>query len=358
MKNIARRAKFVHYFIREKVVRAIRDYFYRNNFHEVETPILVDAVIPESYLESFKTTLITRNRKKKTMFLTSSPEASMKKLLAEGFGNCFEITKSFRNSETGSYLHNPEFTILEWYKIPSTYTEIMLDCEKLILHIQNLLLTTQTTISASPFILSYQGKKIDITPPWERLTVDDALKKYANISLDEITDRTQKNTEDVFSIHKISEVAKKKGFSVSSDFTWEQIFNQIFLNEVEKHLGMYGKPLFIYDYPLPLAALAKVRADDPRIVQRFELYIAGLELGDCYNESTDTKYLTYRYKQERALIKKLGKTRVRADNEFLTAMSNIDLPYSGIAIGVDRLCMLFTDTTRIQDVLLFPLEQS
>src|SRR3989338_10309204 len=128
------KSKFAGYFIREKVIRAIRDYFYSQSFHEVETPLLVPGVIPESYLESFKTTLITRNRKRKSMFLTTSPEASMKKLLAAGMGNCFEITKSFRNTETGSLTHNPEFTILEWYRVGVQYMEIIKDCEELISH--------------------------------------------------------------------------------------------------------------------------------------------------------------------------------------------------------------------------------
>jgi lysyl-tRNA synthetase class 2 len=156
----------------------------------------------------------------------------------------------------------------------------------------------------------------------------------------------------------ISNVAQKKGYSVRSDFTWEQVFNQIFLNEIESHLGSGGKPTIIYDFPLPLAALAKVKKGDPRLAQRFEFCIAGLELGDCYDESTDTSYLKKRYNQELDAIKKLGKTRIRQDKEFLQAMSFLNTPYSGIAVGVDRLCMLFADTRRIQDVLLFPTQTS
>ena len=351
-------AKLEKSFVREKIMRAIRDYFYSENFREVETPLLVPAVIPESYLESFKTTLLTRNRKKKTMFLTSSPEASMKKLLAAGIGNCFEITKSFRNTETGSNLHNPEFTILEWYRIPSSYTDIMKDCEKLILHIHQSLSNNQSTINNQQLTINYQGNSIDLSLPWPRLSVDEALKMYARVSLNDLTYTSKTNMQDVFSLAKISHVAKKKGYDVDRKNSWEQVFNQIFLNEVEKNLALLGAPIFIYDYPLPLAALAKVKKEDPRLAQRFELYIAGLELGDCYDESTDTDYLTERYKRELSEIKRLGKTRVKVDKEFLAAMAHIKIPYSGIAVGVDRLCMLFADTARIQDVLLFPVQLS
>src|SRR3990167_8293058 len=129
------KSKFEGYFILEKVIRAIREFFYAKSFHEVETPLLIPAVIPESYLEYFETYLLDRNRGRRKMFLSTSPEASLKKLLAFGVGNCFEITKSFRNTETGSLTHNPEFTILEWYRVGAQYMDLIKDCEALITHI-------------------------------------------------------------------------------------------------------------------------------------------------------------------------------------------------------------------------------
>lgn len=331
------------FFIREKIIRAIRDFFYKKKFHEVETPLLVPSVIPESYLDVFETCLKDRLGNKRRMFLTTSPEASIKKLLAAGIGNCFEITKSFRNGETGSDTHNPEFTILEWYRVNANYKDIMKDCEELIFYIHKRIRNN----------ITYKNKKIDITPPWERISIVDALEKYADINFNEIT-KNSKNSP-MFPVDKIAKTARKKGYSVTDNNSWEEIFNQIFLNEIEPHLGNHGKPTIIYDYPKPMAGLAKTKEDDPHLVERFEFYIAGLELGDCYSELTDYKEQADRFKREMQMIKKRKKTAVVADKDFLEALK-IGLPQcSGIAVGIDRLVMLFADAPSIKDTLLFPL---
>ncbi len=326
------------YFIRENVVRYIRDFFLKEQFHEVDTPILLPSVIPESYLEVFETNLLDRNRKKRRMFLSTSPETALKKLLVAGIGNCYSLTKSFRNTETAGNLHNPEFTILEWYRIPSSYTEIMKDCENLINFIQKSLKLSKR--------FSYQGKPIDLTPPWERISVAKALKKYTNIDFDDIT-------QNGFTSDEIIKIARNKGYQVSANNNWEEVFNQIFLNEVEPHLGTHGKPTIIYDYPRPLAAIAKIKEDDARFAERFEFYIAGLELGDCYNESTDIKYLKGKFKEELKALKKKKKTMVIMDEDFLEAMKYPLPPYAGVAVGVDRLVMLFTNSKSISETLLF-----
>lgn len=331
------------FFIREKIIRLVREYFAKEKFHEVETPLLLPSVIPESYLEIFETNLLDRNRKKRKMFLSTSPETALKKLIAAGLGNCYSLTRSFRNMETGSSLHNPEFTILEWYRVPSTYFDIMKDCENLVTFIgKNLKKFPQ---------LEYQNKKINLSPPWEKISVIQAFEKYSGIAFDDITSRNK----EMFPAGKIDKFALKKGYFVQKENTWEEIFNQIFLNEVEPHLGNHGRPAIVYDYPRPMAAIAKIKAADPRLAQRFEFYIAGLELGDCYNESTDVNYLKQRYQEELNLIKKKNKTIVTLDQDFLQAMTFLKKPYSGVAVGVDRLVMLFTDSKTIQETLLFPL---
>src|SRR3990167_4994395 len=192
--------------LREKIIDAIRDYFKKENYHEVETPLLVPTVIPESYLEHFTTTLFDRRRNKSKMFLASSPEASLKKLLVLGLENCFEITKCFRNGETDSYLHSPEFTILEWYRVGVNYKIIMDDCENLFVYIANKLRATANNLIFNNLNIIYQGKIIDLTPPWERISVIEALKKYANVDFDEIPN-----------LEKICKKAKLKGYSVDKN---------------------------------------------------------------------------------------------------------------------------------------------
>ncbi|MBI2404923.1 EF-P lysine aminoacylase GenX [Candidatus Gottesmanbacteria bacterium] len=322
------------YFVREKVTRAIRTFFDEREFHEVETPILIAHPPAESYLDVFQTTMFDRHRHPATAYLSTSPEVPLKKLMVAGLGNCYSLTKSFRNMETQSKLHNPEFTILEWYRIGADYKDIMKDCEQLLLFINRL--------TASTSMLRYQGEKIDLTAPWERLTVAESFKKYAKIDFDMF-----------FDIEEARRIAKEKGYQVHARNTWEELFDQIFLNEIELHLG-HGKPTILYEFPGVMGALAKKKSSDPRFAERFEFYIAGLELGDCYSELTDWKEQKERFKKELAEVKRLGKTIYNYDHDFIKALK-VGLPKcSGIAVGVDRLTMLLTDTDDIADTLLFP----
>lgn len=334
------------YFTREKIIQAIRAFFQKEGFHEVETPLLVSSVIPESYHEVFTTTFLDRNRKTQRMFLATSPEASLKKLIAAGIGNCFEITKSFRNGESESASHNPEFTILEWYRMDVGYEAIMRDCENLLLFIQARLEPKKITKRI------YQGKSVNLKAPWERISMEAAFIKYVGISFDEFTEDAQKMT-DMFPVGKIAEIAQKKGYSIQESTTWEELFNQIFLNEVEPYLGR-GHPTILYGYPAPLAALSRISTKDPRFAERFELYIEGLELADCYSELTNHSEQKKRFERECEEIEKQKKTPVIPDMEYLQALSTGLPRCSGIAVGVDRLCMLFANVASIQDILLFP----
>ena len=319
-------ALWERYLIREKVIKGIRSFFDAQNFHEIETPLLIAHPPAESYLDVFKTTLLDRQRKPMDAYLSTSPEVALKKLMVAGLRNCYAVTKSFRNTETQGSTHNPEFTILEWYRTDVDYRAIMEDCEKLLRHL-------------TPS-LTYQGKRIDIASPWERLTVADAFKTYADVNFDE------------FFTHA-AEIAEKKGYSPG---TWEQNYNQIFLNEIEPKLGR-GKPTIIYEFPSSMAALAKKKANDPRIAERFEFYIEGLELGDAYSELTDPVEQETRFEREMEEIKKSGKTEYEYDHDFIDALK-IGLPAcSGIAVGVDRLVMLLADTTDIADTLFFPVAE-
>ncbi len=321
------------YFIREKVIKATRAFFDKEQFHEVETPLLIAHPPAESYLDVFETTLLDRQRRGTKAYLSTSPEVPLKKLLVAGIGNCYSLTKSFRNMETQGNLHNPEFTIVEWYRVGADYRRIMEDCERLVRSICQ-------TILVGPLV--YQGNTIDVASAWERMSVAESFQKYAQINFDDFLDET-----------KAREIGKAKGYTIEASNTWEEIYNQIFLNEIEPYLGM-GKPTILYDFPASMGALVRKKPTDPRFVERFEFYIAGLELGDCYGELTDPVEQEERFDQELAEIKRLGKTSYDYDHDFIAALG-VGLPdCSGIAIGVDRLVMLLANVTDIADVLFFP----
>ena len=227
-------------------------------------------------------------------------------------------------------LHNPEFTVLEWYRAGANYLDIMKDCEALI----------QVIVGKNTLV--YQGETIDLSAPWERITVAGSFKKYAGVDF-----------EEFFHFDQAKKIVQQKGYRVENGTTWEQLYNQIFLNEVEPHFG-HGKPTIVYEFPGELAALAKKKESDPRYAERFEFYIAGLELGDAYSELTDPIEQEERFKKELVELQRMGKTMYEYDHNFIDAL-HVGLPTcSGIAVGVDRLVMLLADVTNIADTLFFP----
>jgi lysyl-tRNA synthetase class 2 len=181
--------------------------------------------------------------------------------------------------------------------------------------------------------------------PWERISVVEVFAKYAKIDL----------TENL-NLKEMKQTVAKKGYQVSKKNTWEELYNQIYLNEIELHLGK-GKPTIIYDYPSAMGALAKKKKTDPRFAERFEIYIGGLELGDCYSELTDAKEQADRFNNEMQEIKRLGKTQYPIDLDFIEALKAGLPKCSGLAMGVDRLIMLFANVAKIQDILFFPAEE-
>ncbi len=327
------------YFIREEVLRTIRTFFHERQFHEVETPLVIAHPPAESYVDVFETKLLDRQRNPTQAYLSTSPEVPLKKLLVAGIGNCFSLTKSFRNMETQGNLHNPEFTILEWYRVGTDYTALMTDVEELIR-------TLNRCIDAEKADrLVYSGTFINIAPPWERITVAESFSRWAGINFDQFLD-----------LENARRIARGKGYTVTDENTWEELYNQIFLNEVEPNLGT-ERPVILYEFPGSMAALSKKKPSDPRFAERFEFYIAGLELGDAYSELTDWKEQEQRFHKELEEIKRLGKTAYDFDHDFIDALK-VGLPEcSGIAVGVDRLIMLLADTDSLADTLFFPVDE-
>jgi lysyl-tRNA synthetase class 2 len=298
------------YLVREKVIDTIRFFFKDQSFREVFTPILVPVPSIEPNLEVFETQLRTSKGSKRQGFLIMSPEFSIKKLLAAGVGNCFEITKCFRNEEEVSPLHNPEFTMLEWYRVGADYRDIMKDFENLFLKI------------IGKKKLEYQGETYDLSTPWPRISFEEAFAKYAGKKIEDVKDGD---------------------------------FYKIFFNEVEPKLRQGKKPAIVYDYPISQAALARPKASDPRFAERFEVFLAGVELGNCFSELTDAGQQKKRFETDLALRKARGKTEYPIDEDLIEALKEGLPPVSGIAVGVDRLIMLAADVPSISDTLFFPV---
>ncbi len=313
------------------LTQKIRDYFTNNNFLEVSTPIMSPIPGMEPHLTPFESKLNIGNKQSIPVYLNTSPELQMKKLLSQGFEKIFNITKVFRNYEIGGSRHNPEFTMLEWYRHDSDYTKIMEDCENLIRQ-----LSPSKTIK-------YQDNTIDISEAFTRKTVNQLFIEFCNINLEENKDaKTFKKNAD------------KKGFDTNYCEEWDDIFYKIFLNEIEPHLGT-ERPIIVFDYPASQAALAKKKKNNPFWAERFELYIAGIEIANAFSELIDANEQRERLKEEQNLRKKLNKTIFNIDEDFLASLESIQKPCAGIALGIDRLFMLLLNKKSIEEILLFPM---
>jgi lysyl-tRNA synthetase class 2 len=330
------------YLIREQVLDGIRTHFKSLGFHEVETPILVKTPGAEPYLDVFETKLRLSNKQEERAFLVTSPEYAMKKLLVAGLGNIFQITKAFRNGEDVSSLHNPEFTILEWYRIQANYLNVMEDFEQLFIFLCRSIRGKDVDLTN----FSYQNQQFDLTLPWPRFRLRDLFLKYTGIYVDTLLNK-----------QKLLKAGKNKGYQITDQTTWEQIYYQIFFNEIEPRLNQLHQPYFVYEYPLPQAALARKSHEDPRFAERFEVFLAGIELGNCFSELTDPKEQSLRLLKDLNERQKLNKTLYSMDYDFIDALK-VGLPEaSGIAVGVDRLIMLLADVPAISDTLFFPLAE-
>jgi elongation factor P--(R)-beta-lysine ligase len=322
---------------RERIIDEIRAFFKADGFLEIDSPLMVKLPGMEPYLEVFETTLIDDEQRRQRAFLLTSPEYALKKLLVAGIPKLFSICKSFRNGEGLSHKHNPEFSIMEWYRTEADYTDIMRDCENLFVH-----LATQLGAGS---VWQYQGEKYDLTTPWERISVAGAFEKYCGIDIDTMLDAD-----------KMKIAGEKRGFQVTTETSWEQMYNQFFLNDIEPHLGV-DRPTIIYDFPASQASLSKRKTDDPRFAERFEFYVAGIEMGNAFSELTDADEQLKRFEIERAERQALGKTMYDIDMDYIEAI-RAGLPQTGgIAVGIDRIVMFFADAPSIQDVLVFPARE-
>ncbi|MCH9770745.1 MAG: EF-P lysine aminoacylase GenX, partial [Gammaproteobacteria bacterium] len=281
---------------RAKLLRAIREFFYARDILEVETPILSEYGVTDVYLENF-----TTQYQNKTYYLQTSPEYAMKRLLAAGSGSIYQISKAFRQGEVGRK-HNPEFTLLEWYHLSFNQQDLMLEIDELL----------QAVINTKP------AKQISYQACWQEYLALDPI----NANLTELQNLIQANI-------KISEPPNDK----------DTCLQLIMSHCIEPKLG-FDAPVFIYHYPASQAALAKLHTDDPRIAERFELFINGIELANGFSELTDANEQNARFKQDQQQRQQLGLPRKEIDSRFIAALKHGLPECAGVALGLDRLLML------------------
>jgi lysyl-tRNA synthetase class 2 len=321
---------------RAKIVAAVRAFFDARGYLEADTPLLVAKPGMEPHLEPFETKVFDPLGNAYRGFLITSPEYAMKKLLAAGFTRIYQMAKCFRNGEAFEGRHNPEFTMLEWYRTGTEYLGIMDETEALVKDVAQKTLGRMTA--------TWRGKEIDLAQPWERLTVGEAMRKHADVDLDA-----------ALSDKKILlDAAAKLGHALPADAPWDDAFFSVFLNAVEPHLGA-ERPTFLYEYPVSMAALSKASARDPRYAERFELYVGGLELANAFTELTDADEQRRRLLDEQELREKLGRAQYGLDEDFLLALEHMPAA-GGIALGIDRLVMLLMGEEDIRHVLAFPAD--
>lgn len=324
---------------RSRLARELRSGLEQRGYLEVETPIAVPFAGQEPHLRPFETRFTPDLpvppdgvEGARRLHLHTSPEYAMKRLLARpGFGRCYQFARVFRDGEV-SPAHNPEFTLLEFYASPGSAASIMEDLERSI-----------SALAADAPARAGHGRgsgRISLRPPFERLTCREAFAKFAGfdpLPLD---------------AQAFAQAARAAGVRPAAGASWDDVFTQVLLEKIEPCLGI-DRPTYLTEYPASQAALARLKPDDPRVAERFELYAGGLELANGFSELCDSREQRTRLEQEQEQRRALGRDVFPLDEVFLHALDAIGTA-GGVAVGFDRLLMLLTGARAIAEVLLFP----
>jgi lysyl-tRNA synthetase class 2 len=322
---------------RGQIAAAMRAWFARSGFIEVETAALQVSPGNETHLHAFATELISPGGERQPLYLRTSPEFACKKLLAAGETRIFDFARVFRNRERGA-LHHPEFTLLEWYRTNEPYEILMEDCAALMAEAARVAGTKE---------FAFRGKTVDPLAAPERVTVAEAFERYAKIDLLTTVNGGQGDRS------KLAAAATKAGVKIAADDTWGDIFSRILAERIDPHLGI-GRATLLYEYPLPLAALARAKPGSNKVAERFELYACGVELGNAFGELTDVAEQRARFEAAMAEKQRIHGERYPVDEDFLAALGEMP-PACGIALGFDRLVMLATGAQHIEQVIWTPV---
>jgi elongation factor P--(R)-beta-lysine ligase len=325
---------------RGRVLAAVRRFFADAGYVEVETPALQPSPGLEPHLQAFATMLHDpRDGGVRPRYLHTSPEFTMKKLLAGGLPRIWQLTHAYRDGER-SATHHPEFALLEWYRAGASYRDLMDECVALLCCAQE---------AAGADALRWQDRGADARAAWQRLTVSEAFTRHAGMDL-LATIIDPANPDPV----AFATLATQAGIAAHPGDDWESLFFRIFLERIEPRLGI-GAPTIVYDYPITMAALARPKPEDPRLAERFELYVCGLELANAFGELTDAVEQRRRFEADQAKKRALYGTAYPIDEDFLAALEHGLPDCAGIALGFDRLVMLATGAEHIEDVLWAPV---
>jgi lysyl-tRNA synthetase class 2 len=321
---------------RNRITAAVRSWFDARDFVEVETPALQVSPGNEAHLHAFATEALSLSGDRAPLYLRTSPEFAAKKLLAAGETRTFELARVWRNRERGP-LHHPEFTLLEWYRVGEAYETLMADCASLL---------ALAAEAAGAKRLSYRDSAIDPLAEPERVTLAEAFDRFAGIDL-------MANIEDR---DALAAAATEQGMRTAPDDTWADVFSRVLVERIEPHLGR-ERATILCEYPVSEAALARPKASDPRVAERFELYACGVELANCFGELTDPAEQRRRFEAEMAEKARVYGERYPIDEDFLAALAMMP-EASGGALGLDRLVMLATGARHIEQVLWAPVAQT
>ncbi|NLM23286.1 MAG: lysine--tRNA ligase [Firmicutes bacterium] len=318
------RKTFIH---RSRIIQAMRDFLNQQGFLEVETPMM-STIAGGAAARPFVTYHNALNLK---LFLRIATELHLKRLLVGGLDRVYEIGRVFRNEGISS-VHNPEFTTAEIYQSYADYKDMMELTENLVSHIARKVLGSTE--------INLNGEVFDLAPPWRRLSLMEAVHRYAGIDFTQINDRRE-----------ALEAARRAGLELEENLSWGEVLFALFEAFCEEQLR---QPAFIYDYPLEVSPLAKKKEDDPRFTYRFEAFVAGTEIANAFSELNDPLDQRERFEQQLARRQAGDEEAHMMDEDFLVALEHGMPPAGGVGIGIDRLVMLLTGSSSIREVILFP----
>ena len=312
---------------RSQIIKEIRDFFTNHGFIEVETPMM-HSLVGGAAAKPFIT---HHNALDMSLYLRIAPELYLKRLVVGGIERVFELNRNFRNEGVDTK-HNPEFTMIEWYMAYADYHTLMDMIEELITYLAKKINNSEK--------LEYGDLTIDLSRPWARLTMAEAIEKYGNIS-----------QEDISTFDKAAKIAKKLHIQIDSSWGHGKIISEIFEAVAEEKLI---NPTFIIDYPKEISPLSKLKEDNPELTDRFELFVAGMELSNGFNELNDPIDQKERFQKQVDSRNAGDEEACMMDEDYIRALEYGLPPTAGAGMGIDRLVMLLTNKQSIRDVLLFP----
>jgi lysyl-tRNA synthetase class 2 len=322
------RARLGNVVARSRAMAALRAMFAARDFVEVETPLRVRAPGLEVHLTALESG---------DHWLITSPEYQMKRLLAAGMERIYQVCKCFRAEEEGAH-HAGEFTMVEWYRAWDSLASIEDDVRALVAAVAE-------AVNGEP-VVTVRGRRIDVGGAWKRMTVAEAMETWAGVAVE--------GDEPVDELLRAVEGA---GIDVGAANAWDDVFYCAFVERVEPAIAALDEPLLLVDWPVKLAALARRSPANPRVVERFEAYVGGLELANAFGELTDPLEQRARFEDDLAARRERGKPVYPIDEKLIAALTEGLPPSAGVALGLDRLVMLVLGADHIRDVLAFTSDE-